>query len=74
MRIKCKRLKLDNISQLMNMGNCMLKKTYIQECTVEDQIALGVIQELRSCMSGTYFINGFSFREIDATLEYICTM
>ncbi len=74
MRIICRILKLDNISQLMNMGSCILKKTYIQECTVEDHIALSVIQELRSCMSGTYFINGFSFREIDAILEYICTM
>ncbi len=50
MRIICRRLKLDNISQLMNMGSCMLKKTYIQECTVDDHIALSVIQELRSCM------------------------
>ncbi len=58
----------------MNMGSCMLKKTYIQECTVDDHIALGVIQELRSCMSDTYFINGFSFCEIDATHEYICTV
>ncbi len=33
--------------------------------------ALSVIQELRS---GTYFINGFTVHEIDATLEYICTM
>ncbi len=74
MSIICRRLKLDNISQIMNMGSCMLKKTYIQECTVEDHIALSVIQELRSYMSGTYFINGFSFHEIDATLEYICTM
>ncbi len=32
---------------------------------------MSVIQGLRSYMSGTYFINGFSFREIDATLEYI---
>ncbi len=69
MWIICRRLKLDNISQLMNMGSCMLKKTYIQECTVEDHIALSVIQELRSCMSGTYFINGFSFRKIDALLN-----
>ncbi len=73
MRIICRRLKLD-ISQLMNMGSCVLKKTYIQECTVEDRIAVSLIQELRSYMSGTYFINGFNFREIDATLEYICTM
>ncbi len=50
------------------------KKDYIQECTVEDHTALSAIQDLRSCMSGTYFINGFSFREIDGTLEYICTM
>ncbi len=49
-RIICRRLKPDNISQLMNMGSCMLKKTYIQECTIEDH------------------------SEIDATLEYICTM
>ncbi len=56
------------------MGRCMLKKTYIQECTVEDHIALSVIQELRSCMSGTYVINGFTFHEFNATLEYICTM
>ncbi len=55
MRILCRRLKLDNISQLMNIGSCMREKTYIQECTVEDHIALMVIQELRSCMSGTYF-------------------
>ncbi len=69
-RIIFRRLKLDNISQLMNMGSCMLKKTYIHEWTVEDHIALSVIQELRRCMSGIYFINGFTFHEIDA----ICTM
>ncbi len=74
MRIICRRLKLDNISQVINMGSCMVKKTYIQECTVEDHIALSVIQKLRSCMSGTYFINGFTFHAINATLEYICTM
>ncbi len=71
MRIICRRLKLDNISHLMNMGSCMLKRTYIEECTVEDHIALSVIQELRSCMSGSYFINGFPLPEIDATLKYI---
>ncbi len=43
MWIICRRL--DNTSQLMNMGSCMLKKTYIQECIVEDHIALSLIQD-----------------------------
>ncbi len=74
MRIICRRLKLDNISQLMNMGSCVRKKTYIQECTVEDHIALNLIQNLRGFMSSTYFINGFGLCEIDDTLEYLCIM
>ncbi len=51
-RIICRRLKLDKISQLMNMGSCILKKTYIQ-----DHRALSVIQELRSCMKLMLLLN-----------------
>ncbi len=72
-RITCRRLNLNNISQLENVGSCMVKKTYIQEYTVEDHITLMVIQELRVCMSNTYNMNGFSFHQIYAIHEYICT-
>ncbi len=51
----------------------MLKKTYMQEFTVEDHIGLSSIQELRVYRNDTYCINGFSFHEINKTVEYMCT-
>ncbi len=48
----------------MNMGSCIQKKTYIQECTVEDHIALSVIQELKSCVSDTYFLMASVFAKL----------
>ncbi len=42
---------------------------YVYVCIcmhIEDHIALSVLEELRSCMTGPYFINGYNviYREI----------
>ncbi len=64
----------------MNLLFWYHQHTYLQgNCELFWRYHLGrevkvMCQELRSCMSCTYFINGFTFHEIDATLEYICTM
>ncbi len=68
-----KRLHLNNLATLMDVGCKKIREGYITECVEEDYIALSLIHELRGLLGRSHIINGFNIQEIEFLLDFICT-
>ncbi len=68
-----KRLHMNNLATLMDVGCKKLREAYITECVVDDYIALSLLRELRDFLGRIHIINGFNIQEIEFLLNFICT-
>ena len=66
-----KRLNM-SLCQVLSTGANVLKKVYIREASPQDNLVIGLINELRAVMKQHYFINGFYTDEIKDMLFFTC--
>ena len=66
-----KRLEVD-VERVLSSGRSMLLHAYIDGCTEQDHIALSLICEMRECVRGNMFIEGFNVSQFEDVLYEVC--
>ncbi len=64
-----KRLHIDSLTRLMEVGYKKLREAYTTECVYDNYIALSLIHEHRDVMGRSYTINGFNMQESQFLLD-----
>ncbi len=72
LRIIAKRINCD-IADVFLGGRHTLKNSYIDECSEQDKVTLGVISELRDVFSHEAHVEGFTYDELYTIFDNLCT-